>query len=96
MKVYIAGKVNGLENYKEVFKEAEDKLLAEGHQVMNPSVLPEGFPYEAYMPICCAMIDQCEAIYMLSNWKNSKGARVELAYAGATNKGIYYQGMEEL
>lgn len=55
---------------------------------MNPSILPEGFPYEAYMPICTSMIDQCEAIYMLKNWKDSRGAKVELAYAEATNKKI--------
>lgn len=26
MKFYIAGKINGLENYKEIFQEAERKL----------------------------------------------------------------------
>ncbi|WP_418235985.1 DUF4406 domain-containing protein [Clostridium saccharoperbutylacetonicum] len=24
---------------------------------MNTAILTEGFQYEAYMPICCAMID---------------------------------------
>lgn len=91
MKFYIAGKINGLEDYKEKFKKAEDKLVSEGHICMNPAILSEGFPYEAYMPICCSIIDQCESIYMLKNWKNSRGARVERAYAEATNKQIYYE-----
>lgn len=91
MKIYIAGKINGLENYKEKFKEAENKLISEGHVCMNPSILPEGFPYEAYMPICTAMINQCEAVYMLDNWKDSRGAKVELEYAKVTGKKVLYQ-----
>lgn len=91
MKYYIAGKVNGLDNYRSIFWMAENELIAEGHQVMNPAILPEGFPYEAYMPICLAMIDQCEAVYMLNNWTDSKGAKVEKAYAEATGKLIEYQ-----
>ena len=94
MKFYIAGKINGLDNYKEKFKQAEETLIATGHICMNPAILPEGFPYEAYMPICTSMIDQCESIYMLNNWKNSRGARVEHAYAAATNKQIFYEQEE--
>ncbi|MCS4522383.1 DUF4406 domain-containing protein [Clostridium botulinum] len=48
---------------------------------MNPSVLPEGFPWEVYMPICYAMIDACNSVYMLKNWTDSKGAKLELEYA---------------
>lgn len=92
MKIYIAGKVNGLENYKEKFNAAEQELISKGHICMNPSILPESFPYEAYMPICTAMIDQCEGVYALDNWKDSKGAKVELAYAQVTGKKIIYQG----
>ena len=29
MKIYIAGKINGLKNYREVFKKAEDQLISE-------------------------------------------------------------------
>ncbi|NFI80978.1 DUF4406 domain-containing protein [Clostridium botulinum] len=91
MKFYIAGKINGLDNYKEKFKKVENKLMAEGHICMNPAILPEGFPYEAYMPICCAMIDQCDSVYMLSNWEDSRGARVEREYALVTNKPVHYE-----
>ncbi|WP_050608243.1 DUF4406 domain-containing protein [Clostridium niameyense] len=92
MKIYIAGKITGLKDYKKIFKDAECKLKKEGNICMNPSILPEGFPYEAYMPICTAMIDQCDSVYMLNNWEDSKGARVELEYAKVTGKKILYQG----
>ena len=43
MKIYIAGKITGRENYKDEFKKAEERLTKQGHTVMNPAFLPEGF-----------------------------------------------------
>lgn len=37
------------------------------------------------------MIDVCDAVYMLSDWQQSKGARQELQYAADTRKEIAYQ-----
>ncbi len=90
-KIYIAGKINGLPNYRQIFKEAEDKLIAEGNVVMSPAVLGEGFDYEVYLPICLLMLQACDIVYMLSNWKDSKGAKVELDFALAQGKEIIYQ-----
>lgn len=93
-KVYIAGKINGLKNYREVFKSVEDYLTAEGNTVMNPAVLSEGFPYEAHMPICLAMLQACDIVFMLNNWKDSKGAKVEHEYAKIQGKKIIYQEVD--
>jgi len=89
-KVYIAGKITGLENYQNKFWGAKMILERQGHLVMNPAVLPAGFDYEDYMKICFAMIDVCDAVYMLDNWRDSPGAMREHAYAGATGKAIMY------
>jgi len=91
MKIYIAGKITGLENYKELFNRKEKELLEKGCTVMNPSVLPDGFEHEEYMKICFSMIDVCDSIYLLSNWKDSKGAQMEWLYAQKNNKGVYYE-----
>lgn len=39
------------------------------------------------MPICKAMLDQADAIYLLNNWENSIGATEEYNYA---NKKIFF------
>ena len=91
MKIYIAGKVRGLKNYREVFKAAEKKLQAKGHITLNPAELPEGMNGEDYMRICIPMLEGGGAIYLLSNWKDSEGAKVERAYAELQGKEIIYQ-----
>lgn len=81
MKIYIAGKITGNPNYKEQFAAAEKKLKAEGHQVINPTWKPEGLPYKQYIDMGLMELQQCDVIYLLSNWKDSKGARMEYIYA---------------
>jgi nucleoside 2-deoxyribosyltransferase len=90
MKVYIAGKITGNPDYQEQFKAAEKELTIAGHKVMNPAILPEGFKHEEYMHICLAMIDICEAVYFLSNWRESSGACIEYGYAKGLGKEILH------
>lgn len=94
MKIYIAGKITGLDNYKELFDKKEKELLEQGHKVLNPTILPEGFEYSEYMNICFAMIDVCEKVYLLNNYENSKGACMELGYAIAKGKQLEAQGVD--
>lgn len=92
MKIYIAGKITGLVNYKKKFEMAERYLVEKGHIVINPAMLPEGLgEHEVYMRICYSMIDAADAIYMLDNYRDSKGALMEKEYAKAHQKIILYQ-----
>lgn len=91
MKIYIAGKITGLDDYKKRFKEAQDELQELGHTVMNPAMFEEGFTHEEYMHVCYAMIDVCEGVYFLNNWRYSKGAKLEHEYAVENGKWIKYQ-----
>lgn len=87
MKVYISGPITGTEDYKERFKAAEAELRRAGHVPVNPVTISEklgkGLPHEAYMKRDIEWLVSCEGIYMLPNWQNSKGARVEKIVADA-------------
>ena len=62
----------------------------QGYQVMSPHVLPEGFPWGAYMPLCYAMMDACDTIYMLPGWQESKGATLEHERAKVRGMNVIY------
>ena len=91
MKVYIAGKITGNPDYKQQFAEAEKKLREKGHTTMNPAILPDGFEHQEYMRICYSMIDVCDAVYFLSNWQDSIGAKMERDYAESIGKVLMFQ-----
>ena len=91
MKVYIAGKITGNPSYKQQFAEAEKKLREKGFTTMSPAVLPDGFEHQEYMKICFSMIDVCDAVFFLDNWRDSIGATMEYNYAFEQNKGIMFE-----
>lgn len=92
MTIYIAGAIsNRLDTYKAVFDTAEVKLKSQGHIVWNPANNPIGLDYEQYFPVCFAMIDQSDAIYLLDGWQYSKGAVREYRYACDNGKMIMYE-----
>lgn len=96
MKVYIAGKITGEQNYQATFAAAATELEAQGHKALNPAILPEGFAYEEYMHICFAMIDVCDEVVFLPCWSSSNGARREHQYALAKSKRISWAGPHEM
>ena len=81
MKIYIAGKITGSENYKERFAASKKRLEAMGHIVLNPAELPEGMKPSDYMRICFAMIDCADKVVCTYGWRDSAGARLEAQYA---------------
>ena len=95
MKIYIAGKITGEteSDIQNKFFAAKTNLIRQGHKTMSPAVLTanQDFEHEDYMHICYAMIDVCDAVYMLSDWQKSKGTRMELQYAADHQKEIMYE-----
>ena len=93
-KIYISGKITGLAGYAELFAEGVMECKLRGYTaIMNPAVLSgcENFDHGDYMHICFAMMDVCGSIYLLRNWKDSRGAKMEYAYAVQRGMHILYQ-----
>ena len=90
MKAYIAGKINGNENYKVDFGDAVIDLEADGYAVMNPAVLNKGFEQMEYLHVCKAMIDVCDIVFFLPNWTTSCGSNFEMGYATGIKKDIRF------
>lgn len=102
MRIYISGKITGLEyeEYMHNFNRAEQKLKEKGFSVINPArvngELPADTTYEEYMRMSFVMLDMADGIYMLRNWKESKGAKREYAKAKKDGKLICYEEPEML
>lgn len=94
-KIYISGKITQDTNFEEKFKKWENYIEENYDQytVVNPAevVLPELCDWEDYMCICLHLLNQCNAIFMLPDWKDSKGACVEHETAIKMNIPIFYE-----
>jgi hypothetical protein len=83
MKIYISGPITGLdtEQAKSNFQQAEDYLRSIGcHQVINPmKIHPENnaYTWHQYMRADLKALMDCDAIFMLPNWDQSRGAKIE-------------------
>lgn len=81
MKIYIAGPMTGIwDNNCPAFNQMEQKLQADGHATYNPARICEASPwlsYETVMKMDMLALEECDAIYLLPGWQQSKGATRE-------------------
>lgn len=100
MKVYISGPITNVDNFEEAFFKREKTLKSLGYLVANPVTFCKPLEerirknfnrepsYQEYMEVCITQLWECDAISMLENWENSKGARIEHDLAVACEKSI--------
>lgn len=98
LKMYISGQITGLpiEVARTKFKEAEIMLRKIGVDAVNPFTVCEeiespGTTWTEYMVKDIEALLGCEAIFMLRNWGESKGARVEYAIAQSLGLKIWHE-----
>lgn len=96
--IYISGKITGLDIGEAAinFQNAESHLIQtyDNIEVINPirSVpYKKGKTWEEYMIDDIALLFECDTIYMLKNWTDSKGARIECAIAMNMGKTILFE-----
>lgn len=82
-KVYISGKITGIDNYSELFQKAETHLVSKGYEVVNPVKLVHDHDgsWESYMRVDLMALLDCNAIYLLRNHMDSRGTLIEKSLA---------------
>jgi len=110
MKVYISGKIGEevlSEATRQKFAKAEAMLRAKGFDAFNPTTSGLGQHaesiakiegttfYEEILLLDLHQLKYCDAIYMLADWSESNGANVELDYAMATGKQLFWEKEED-
>lgn len=97
MKIYISGKITGLPLNKVAKKFAYHSQLLElkGYEPVNPLIIS---PFEEFKSWHEYMIDdikvlfECDAIYLLRDWGQSRGARIEYQIAKELGLKILFEG----
>lgn len=81
MKVYISGAISGLpfDEVEKAFNEAEIRLEEQGYVVVNPldNGLPRESNWDEHMKADIKLLMDCDAIYLLKGYQDSKGAMIE-------------------
>ena len=94
-KIYISGKITGLTPEKATanFEKTETYLREKGLQPINPMNLPHqhGGTWTEYMKEDLKAMMDCGAIYLMANYKTSKGANMELRLARELGMVIFYE-----
>ncbi len=97
MKIYLSGGITNVQDYEKIFLEAQDYYRSEGFEVINPIVIGSFIKYSKknptwndYMKLDISYLMTCDAIAMLPNWEESKGAKLEKYIANELNMKIYY------
>lgn len=92
--VYISGKISGLDLdvAKTHFKAAELELKERGFNTVNPFDLnADTAEWKDAMINDITFLFNCDGIYLLNNWRRSRGARIERIIAQELGLFIAYQ-----
>lgn len=96
-RVYIAGKVTGLDTvtYTNMFNAAKNSLeKIFDYEIVNPILLgSEQYTWEENMKFCIQELLQCDMVVFIPGWRSpegiSKGASLEYAIAKALGYKLY-------
>jgi len=94
-KIYISGKITGIDNYESLFLTAEANLRSQGYDVVNPVTLNHDHDksWEMYMRHDIRAMMDCHTIYMLIGYTGSKGAMIEYCLAKDIGMKVVYEGL---
>lgn len=92
-KIYISGAISNNPNYKADFETAAQIVETVGFEVINPAGLGEipAGSWADYMRRDIKLLMDCDGVYMLPGWHESKGAQIEHQLARDLGLNIYYE-----
>lgn len=94
-RIYIAGQITGLtlSAAKHNFDTAKYEVAIAGFSPLSPMDLPHDHDktWKSYMFEDLAAMKSCAAVYMLRNWRESRGARIEHFIACRLGLQVFYQ-----
>lgn len=100
--IYISGPITGVPDYQQKFKDAKLEVASLGYvpitpiEVCSAAGLDEGnHEWLAYMKANIRAVLEVDGLYMLRDWWQSKGARVEHGLAIGLDLLILYQPDKE-
>ena len=96
MTIYISGPMAGIEGYEKNFKAAEEKMKEAGHEVVNPAEIDvTGMSREEILKKDIRLLWECDGIYMLKGWQQSRGANREYGFALGCGMPIMHEDVLE-
>jgi hypothetical protein len=95
MKIYISGRISGLpfDEVQAKFTAAERILVEKGYKTVSPlkTGIPYSAPWEIHVAMDIILLIGCDAIFLLKDWKYSKGATLEKNIAELIGKNVIYE-----
>lgn len=100
-KIYLSGKITG-KTYEEAlsdFSQAENKVNSanlvspNSVQAINPMTIEHNHDqsWNSFMKVDLKALLDCDAIYMLKGWHESKGANIEYNLAKSLDLEIFFE-----
>jgi hypothetical protein len=82
MKLYLCGRITGDDQYRDKFLDGENELYEAGFYPVNPAAcIPPDTAWGQAMRKAITLMLQCDGVAVLPDWKNSKGAKIEVNLA---------------
>lgn len=92
-KIYIAGKVTGLPIAETTMKfgQAQKEIEAQGFEAVNPLAVVNDFktPWQKAMKMCIESLIKCDAVVLLHDYSDSKGALIEMNLAQSIDMPVF-------
>lgn len=91
-KVFISGAItNRIDTYRQYFEDAEEYMDEIGLEYYSPTKLPSDTSWEESIEITLNELKDCDCVYVLKNWEESKGVKLEMEKAKELDIPVFFQ-----